>query len=190
MNHNIFLPILMTTAIFNTYPTVEAVQAKPPQQIAQSIWKPFSSTTGGFTILMPGIPNEEQKVINTQLGSTTVYAFSVTRNNQAFYGVAYSDLPANIADNPREIDQLLSEVISSFSEVVGGKLVSQQPINLGNFPGREFRLQLAEEVVVVGRAYLVNQRLYQIVVGTDKERYLTKSIQGFFNSFQLLKGQR
>lgn len=187
MNKKVFLALFIITFLLSGYPTIKGVQANPPFQIAQSIWKPFSSSEGGFTVLMPGIPTEENNNVTTKFGSLTVHTFYVRRNDEALYAVAYSDLPDNISENSSDIEQLLAEAPSGFSEGAGGRLVNQQPISLGNFPGREFRLELSEGAIARGRIYLVNKRLYQVVVGTNNERNLTKSIQGFLNSFQLLK---
>jgi hypothetical protein len=41
-------------------------------------------------------------------------------------------------------------------------------------------------VIGRGRLYLINKRMYVVMAITNKERYLTKSIEGFLNSFQLL----
>ncbi len=135
---------------------------------------------------MPGTPRQETRNANSQTGSFPVNIFSVGRQNEAFYAVAYSDIPANRSLNSGEINQLLSNVASGFSRSAGGRLLSQQNIRLGSFPGREIRLQLEQGVIARGRIYLVNKRLYQIVVVTNKETSLTRSINGFFNSFKLL----
>ena len=186
MKIKVFLQLFLTTFLLSGYPTLKGVQANPPFQIAQSIWKPFSSSEGGFTVLLPGIPTEENKSVDTKFGSITVHTFYVRRNNESLYAVAYSDLPDSISANSNEINQLLAEAPSGFSEGAEGRLVNQEPISLGNFPGREFRLELSEGAIARGRFFLVNRRLYQVVVGTNNERNLTKSIQGFLNSFQLI----
>ena len=186
MKIKVFLQLFLTTFLLSGYPTIKGVQANPPFQIAQSIWKPFSSSEGGFTVLLPGIPTEENKSVDTKFGSITVHTFYVRRNNESLYAVAYSDLPDSISANSNEINQLLAEAPSGFSEGAEGRLVNQEPISLGNFPGREFRLELSEGAIARGRFFLVNRRLYQVVVGTNNERNLTKSIQGFLNSFQLI----
>jgi hypothetical protein len=190
MNNKIFLPFFITTFLLSGYSTLKVVQASPPLLIAQSIWQPFSSTEGSYTVLLPGTPTEENRDVNTQAGSIPVNTRYVVRQNEAFYGVAYSDFPENLSLNSSELNQFFSLVVSGFSEGAGGKLLSQQNINLGNFPGREVRLQLARGGIVIGRLYLVNKRLYQVIVVTNQERNLTKSIGGFFKSFQLLNNSK
>lgn len=186
MKNKIVFPLLITTFLSSGYPTIKVVQANPPLQIAQSIWKQFSSSEGGFRLLMPGTPTQENKSVNTQVGALTIHMFIVPRQKEAIYAVAYADLPSNISPTPSEINQLLTDVAYGISDGAGGRLLSQQAISLGNFPGKEIRLQLAEGMIARGRIYLVNKRLYQVLVATNQERNLTKSIEGFLNSFQLL----
>jgi hypothetical protein len=186
MNTKIFLPFFITAFLLSGYPTLQVVRANPSVLIAQSLWKPFSSKEGGFTVLMPGQPTQENRRVNTEVGPIPVQAFSVVRRGEALYAVAYSDFPENISQNSRDVDRLLAQVASGFAQGAKGRLVSQQNIRLGDFPGREIRLQLNRGVIARGRLFVVNKRLYQVIVVTGQERNLTKSIEGFFKSFRLL----
>jgi hypothetical protein len=188
MKHKIFIPFCITTFLIGGYPTFQLVQASLTVEIAQaqSIWKPFSSQDGGFRVLMPGTPTQEKRTTKTNFGSLPVNVFSVIRENEAGYLVSYLDFPRDIALNSRELNQSLSAIASGFAQGSGGKLVSQRNIRLGNFPGREIRLQFEQGVIGRGRLYLINKRMYVVMAITNKERYLTKSIEGFLNSFQLV----
>ena len=188
MKHKIFIPFCITTFLLGGYPTFQLVQASLTVEIAQaqSIWKPFSSQDGGFRVLMPGTPTQEKRTTKTNFGSLPVNVFSVIRENEAGYLVSYLDFPRDIALNSRELNQSLSAIATGFAQGSGGKLVSQRNIRLGNFPGREIRLQFEQGVIGRGRLYLINKRMYVVMAITNKERYLTKSIEGFLNSFQLV----
>lgn len=185
MNNKTLFFGLIVACLSSGYPALKVVPANPPVLIAQSVWKPFSSKEGGFTILLPGTPTQETSRVNTDVGPVSVKRFYVIRNNEALYGVAYSDFPNKSSLNSGEINQLLAQVVSGFVQGSRGKLVSQKPIRLGDFPGREVRIQLPQGVIARGRIYWVNNRLYQVVVATNKENSLTKTIEGFFNSFRL-----
>lgn len=186
MKSKLVLPLFITTFLLTGYLGLNTVQANPTFLIAQSIWKPFSSQEGGFTILMPGSPTEDQRNINTKVGAVPVNSFYVVRPNEALYGVAYADLPKEASLNTLDINQLLNSFASGFAQGSGGRVVSQKNIRLGNFPGREIRLQYQQGETGRGRIFLANQRLYQVVVITSKESSLPKSIEGFFKSFRLL----
>lgn len=186
MKNKIFLPFFLTFFLFAGYSASKVVPANPPLKIARSIWNPFSSNQGLFTVLMPGKPTQANTKVNTSLGTIPVNMVYVNRNQEAIYLVAYSDLPPNVSiKNSREMNQILTEIVSGFSEGARAKLLSQRTIKLKNSPGKEIRVQLDKGLMARARLYLVNKRLYQVVVATNKEKDLAKSIQGFLNSFQV-----
>jgi hypothetical protein len=188
MNKKIVLSCSLLTFLLTGYPSIPSVQAKPTLLIAQSIWKPFSSKEGGFRVLMPGTPTQDQRTTKTELGAFPTNTFTVIREQEAGYVVGYLDFPQNIPLNSRNQNQYLTAVATGFAQGSGGRLVSQRNIRLRNLPGKEIRLQFEQGVIGRGRLFLDNKRLYVALVITDKEKSLTKSIQGFFNSFQVVNG--
>jgi hypothetical protein len=209
MNNKNFIPFFITASLLigYGYPSWQKVDASPklpsdevlalsphrsispPSRpsvlIAQSIWKPFSSQEGRFRILMPGTPMQDKTPVNTRAGSIPVNVFAVVRP-EAFYLVAYSDFPKAITLDSPEVKELLPQVDPNVAKRDGVRIVSQSNLRLRNYPGREIKMQDREGVVFRWRAFIVNKRLYQIGVITDKESSLTKSIEGFFKSFQFL----
>ena len=186
------LPLALAL-LLSGYPMLNPVQATPAVRAPESIWKPFSSTPGRFTVLMPGKPRNLTVSVNTQdAGVVNVNMFLVERNQEAVtYGVAYTDFPDSY------IQQLNQKKLTEHAFDTGrdyalranrGSLQSERRISLGSYPGREIRYTKPGGKMVKVRMYLVNQRLYQAMVETtqQKERYLSKSIEGFLNSFSLL----
>ena len=186
MDNKNFLPFFITAFLLTGCPRINVAQANPSILIAQSIWKPFSSQEGRFKVLLPGTPTQEKKNTKTKYGTFPTTIFSVVREEEAGYLVSYLDFPQNINLTARNRDQYLSAIATGFAQGAGGRLVSQQNIRLGNLSGKEVRLQFEQGVIGKGRLFLANKRLYTVIVITDKEKNLTKSIQGYLNSFQLL----
>ncbi len=188
MNNKIFLPFLITTLVLIGYPIIKVAQANQPLQIAEaeSVWKPFSSPEGGFTVLFPGTPNTDKPNTNTTADSNTLQSFSVLRENEALYVVSYRNMLEQVIQNSRDPNKVLAAVVSRISQGSKGNLLNEKNITLGKFPGKEIRFQLEKNIFLRGKIYLVNQRLYQLFVVTNQEANLTKSIDGFFNSFQIL----
>lgn len=184
MNQKLFISCSLLTFLLSGYSSIPSVQSQPRVLIAQSIWKPFSSQEGGFRVLMPGTPTQEQRTTQTKVGTFPTNTFTVIRENEAGYVVGYLDFPQNIPLNSRNQNQYLTTVATGFAQGSGGRLVSQRNIRVGNLPGKEIRLQFEQGVIGRGRLFLDNKRLYVALVITDKESSLTKSIQGFFKSFQ------
>lgn len=190
MKTKIVLPLVFATVLLGGYPAPQVVRANPSVFVAQSIWKPFSSPEGGFRVLMPGTPIPGKDNVNTQSGSIPINFFVAVRPEEAFYVVAYADFPRTVSLNSREVQELLPKIDPTAAQREGVRVVNQRNIRLGNYPGRELKLQDREGFTLRWRAYLVNKRLYQIGVVTNKEASLTKSIDGFFNSFQLVNNGR
>jgi hypothetical protein len=181
-----------------TFPIIQPGQATQPFQLAQSIWKPFSSKEGRFSVLMPGTPRESQINWDWQTGDI-VYLFTVTRE-EAEYMVGYVDIEpptrrvdddgqsSNFPDILPNTPEKMTDVLATacYSTPSDCRLISEQSIRLGSFPGREISLRLGGGPLVRRRLYLVNRRVYILSVRTTQERFLSKTIEGFMNSFKLL----
>ncbi|HAA31297.1 MAG TPA: hypothetical protein DCE56_30785 [Cyanobacteria bacterium UBA8553] len=184
---------LAVALLVGGYPIPKPVQANPPVQTAQSIWKPFSSTQGRFTVLMPGTPRHLTLSVNTQdAGIVNLNMFLVERNQESvIYGVGYNDYPISYIQQLNQkklIEHALDLGRDAAIRGSQGSLQSERRISLGGYPGREIRYTRPGGKITITRMYLVKQRLYQVTVETtqQKQRYLSKSIEGFLNSFSLL----
>ncbi|MBD1900935.1 hypothetical protein NDI44_04480 [Trichocoleus sp. DQ-A3] len=188
MKNPLLCSLFLTTCLVGGAPIINAVQAEQPILLAQSVWKPFASRAGGFTVLMPSTPNQSQQTLQTKGGPIKVQLFQAFRPNQAGYVVGYSELPANLIKTQRDVNDFLAGAIYGFTNSSKGKLLSQRNITLANSPGREFKVQLSQGVIIKSRFYLVDRRrFYQVFVVTDREQDLVKSIDGFLTSFKLIK---
>jgi hypothetical protein len=157
-----------------------------PSTLAQSIWKRFSSSDGRFAVLFPGEPTVVKQALPYADGQTTeIHAFYVERPTEdTTYAVAYNDFPFGGEVSPELLKQAFD---NGRDRMVGeAKLLSEQTISLGQFGGREFKFIRNDGKLTRARMYYVGGRLYQIVVETGREKHLTKSIEGFLNSFQLV----
>ena len=187
--------------LLGTFPIIQPGQATQPFQLAQSIWKPLSSKEGRFSVLMPGTPRESQLIWDPVTGYI-VYLFTVTRE-EAEYMVWYldfepptrrvdddgqsSNFPDILPNTPEKMtDVLVNAGTDCYSTPSDCRLISEQSIRLGSYPGREISLRLPSGPLVRRRLYLVNRRVYILSVRTTQERFLSKTIEGFMNSFKLL----
>ncbi len=69
-----------------------------------------------------------------------------------------------------------------------GELDSEKDIKLGDYPGREVRIAVDEgKKLFRARVYLVDQRLYQVVVFGTKDAATSKEADKFLDSFQLIE---
>jgi hypothetical protein len=71
---------------------------------------------------------------------------------------------------------------------VNGKLVSSKETKLGDYPGREFEVELlGGKAILRGRVFLVDQRLYQVMAIAPADVADSPSIERFLDSFRLTK---
>jgi hypothetical protein len=187
ISYTLALSILCGGAII-TQP-VSANEAKAP---VQSIWSVFSPPEGGFRILMPGKPTETKQKVKTKNGEVEVKMFSVERPQEGTkYTVAYIDYPQEYIDlltKNNLVEKAIDTGKNTALKNAKGTIISEEKITLAGYPGKEVNYSKPGNIVVKHRIFLVGNRLYQVSAETtkDKQRFLTKSISGFCDSFTLL----
>jgi hypothetical protein len=146
-------------------------------------FKPFTPKEGGWTISFPGKPEISTSTTATELRDVEMHQYVVKRSkDKETYVLIYCDLPAEIvkdADPEKLLDRSRDGGVAS----VHGKAAKESKINLDANPGREL------EVTGLGgtrlwRLYLVNGRLYQLMVTTDVGRPSESRAKTFFASFK------
>ncbi|MFM2061554.1 MAG: hypothetical protein RLZZ507_1224 [Cyanobacteriota bacterium] len=174
------------------YTITQTVSANQPLIIAQSIWKIFSDPEGGFSILMPGTPTVAKQKVNTKDGTVEVHIFTVERQQEEVkYTVAYIDYPEEYIDILKRnnmVEQAIDAGKKTALQNAKGTLISEEKISLGDYLGKEVNYTKPGDKIIKQRIFLVGRRLYQVSAETtiQKQKYLTKSISGFCDSFKLL----
>ena len=148
-------------------------------------WEEFSSSEGNFSVLMPGAPSHDTKQVQTAVGSIDMHLFSRELRNKTAYVVIYSDYPEFItrASPDKVLDGGRDAAVANSK----GKLLSEEHIFLeGGHAGREIVVEVPDQGVLKLRAYLVRQRLYQVMLLAPKERIDSEENAKYLSSFKLL----
>lgn len=147
----------------------------------------FTSETGGFAISTPVTLSEASQSVETQVGNIDIYTFTA-EEPEAAYVVAYSDYPSEIvaqSDPTAMLDGSRDGAVNN----VGGTLISENPVELAGNPGRALVIDTQTETgaaaTVNARLYLVDNRLYQVLVVVPKDQEGKVDVQGFLDSFTL-----
>jgi hypothetical protein len=142
----------------------------------------FKSETGGFSIATPYSLKETTQSVDTAAGKVETHMFRAEQGQEAWV-VAYSELPVEIvqASDPRG---MLEASRDGAVANINGELVSDAPISLNEYPGREFTAS-AQGLSLRARMFLVENRLYQIMAVVPKDKENSKEIDDFLQSFQL-----
>ena len=158
--------------------------SKLPSPVAPA-WGPFSSPEGNFSILMPGTPSHATNAVNTAVGTIDMHMYSRELGNNTAYAVIYSDYPEFItrASPDKVLDGGRDGAIANSK----GKLISEQNIFLdGGHAGREIKIDIPGKGLMKIRAFLVRNRLYQVMVAAPGDVIDSEESRKFLTSFNLL----
>jgi hypothetical protein len=155
-------------------------------------WRSYTAQKGGFSIKLPGPPEEEDRKLDAAKGGLSLHVLQVSGPDIA-YSVYYYDLKAPLPANARA--RYLEELAHNVVRTWGGKVSTQKAIKYGRHPGRD----LAFEHKPAGapgvqstrlRIYLVGERLYQIQAAAPRGSPNLRDVDAFLDSFSLLAEPR
>jgi hypothetical protein len=142
-------------------------------------WKELTSEDGRFKVLMPAEPAKQSVKEEPPVGPITVNYYTVKYKADGFFA-GWADLPAK---PPFATDDILKGIAQRY----GAEVKSSKEITFQDNPGREFTLETNRGRKVVGRLYVVRDRLYElIVIGDGPNPPASAEVKKFFESFQLL----
>jgi hypothetical protein len=146
-------------------------------------WKEFVSKEGNFKILMPGTPKQEKIETESDFGKGVLYMNSLAAAG-TMYAANYCDFPADVKKVP--LKQVLDSSRDGAIANMEGKLAKEKDIKLGDHPGREVLIDVSgSKRLFRARVYLVDQRLYQVVVFGTKEAAMSREADKYLDSFKL-----
>ena len=148
---------------------------------AQPGWIVFSPEGGGFSVALPGQPTRRPLPHNTKAEPSPAPLYELTSGDFA-YVVSYIDYPFSAEGAER--DELLDKGAEAGITGAGGKVVSSKPISLGGHPGREVEGEV-KGVAYRSRVYLVDRRLYLLIVWQRPGSAGSENAAKFFESFKL-----
>jgi hypothetical protein len=157
------------------------------------VWKEYSSTEGGFSILFPGAPSESSQLVDAAPGvqfKLRIY----TLKTLAEYGVMYADYPIPVGD-PAVAKSVLDNGAKGAVASVNSELLELKEIALDGHPGRYLKERMPRGELMRVKMFLVGQRMYQVAITTPREEGATPEMvkqyetmaDKFLNSFKLLK---
>ncbi len=143
-------------------------------------WKEVTSQDGGFKVLMPPGAAKLHAEEEPPVGKITLNTYTVKQNGDGYF-VGWADLPAKPPFDPAEFLKGVAKRYDN-SEVKASKEVTFR-----DSPGREFELETAKGRKVLGRLYIVKNRLYElIVIGEGSQAPPSAEARKFFDSFGLI----
>jgi hypothetical protein len=164
-----------------------AAQAPPPAVTNSSNTSGFISLNGRFKISLPQTVNSFEAIsLQTPKGMATGDDFK-WQVPEGFFGIAYIDGPDSYLD-PETAKQALNRIHEQIVlkvHTVNGKL-SETDISLSGNPGREYKMELPDNLLLV-KVYLSGNRMYQLTLLLTKElQSQAAAAMKILNSFTIL----
>ena len=148
----------------------------------QPSWVEFSPKNGGFSIMMPDKPPEWTLLHETAKGQASSPLYQIVKGDFK-YLVSYMDYPFSVEEHKR--DKLLELGAEAGIAKLGVKVVSNTPISLESYPGREVKGELGG-ILYRSRVYLVRQRLYLLIIWMPPTETGSENAAKFLESFKLV----
>ena len=198
--------ILITALLLCSHPTFLIAQDRgsliekllpspttPKAANSPQAWKEYSSDEGGFSILFPGDPSQETKVLEAAQGvqfNLHIHKLKAL----AEYSVMYADYHIPMGD-PTVAKNVLDQGAKGAVASVNSQLLELKEITLDGHPGRYLKERMPGGEIMQVKILLVGQRLYQIAITTPREEGTSVEISKayettadkFLNSFKLRK---
>jgi hypothetical protein len=153
--------------------------ALPPSSQA---WAMHECPRGGYSVVMPGTPSEEESPGNPTIGLLGGHMSIVEKGDGRAYVAKCSMFSVGRTDVKKELDAARDSVVAT----LGGKLQSQQDMQLAGHPGREIVLSLPDNTVMRARYFVAGKNLFQVMAVVPRGQESSNETNEFFDSFRLL----
>jgi hypothetical protein len=168
-------------------PVCEASETdrKTPES-AQSEWREFSSRQGGFSVLMPGTPQETTEAKEFPIVGKGVIHLFVLANESGVYVAGYLEIPGLAQQSQAFCDSFGKGFLKSIGEGTakgaGGKVVKDTDISFGKDPGKEILIEVPAGLATA-RAYFIKRRGYQLLAAPSGND--VGNVKKFLDSFKV-----
>lgn len=150
-------------------------------------WEIFSSLEGRFSVLFPGKPIEENRHRDVEGNILNMYGF-LGREKGIEYGVAYIDYPATIVQE-KGPEAILKDASEGGLETIRGKdrrvKLNRDNISIDGHPGIAQAIETSF-YKYQSQVFLVENRLYMVIVTSPKSRFSQEKAETFFDSFEVV----
>jgi hypothetical protein len=183
---------MRTLSSFGFYASYVLVGVLPifSQTIPAERWEKFSSSTAGFSILMPGEPQESiSENHDSAFYSEDVKVYSVHVGLDAGYFSAVERIYAQPIDRPNDVSPNFDRFQSFAAKNTRGKVVTQKNVLVEGMPARRVSLsfEVNHTINTMDQMFILNgKRLFQLIVLRGSAGLGAEDIDRFFSSFSII----
>ncbi len=158
-------------------------------------WEYHQSLEGTFSIQWPGEFFTRVDSVDTPLGILAYHTFfhqnpKEEQGDNIMYMLSYCDYPSGgmHSDSTALLNEFFAATMEQAAKSVIGKVMYNDEIWLGDYPGRFFRIDYLDgKAVIKTQAFLVENRYYTIQTVTIAQKSLNRSTDYFFESFKVIE---
>jgi hypothetical protein len=161
-----------------TGPLPPPVSPPPPKPLD---FRPFTSREGKYTVLLPGTPEEKHPVVATPFGQARGFSVEVEAGNLSWL-VYVLDYPVAFPDP----QLMLANIANELAAKLKGSIVSKKVLS-SKEPGCEVLIEGPSPSPARCRIYLINKRVYGLLVMGNSGEIKSPEVERFFGSFKVLK---
>jgi HEAT repeats len=148
-------------------------------------WRVFDSDKLQFSVLMPGSPHEERKIIQTPFGEANMSQFTLTFGHTHF-AVAVVEYPQRTIEEFTEA-QRYDSTAEMTAKLLDGQLQQYNVIEHKGRSGRETAIEVADKAYMRTRSFLIGCRAYLIqVTYVPQEPTNVNEQDYFFDSLNII----
>ena len=141
-------------------------------------WIKVSPLGGGFTVMMPGMPEEETKTESDYSSHTFI-----ANAKKTIFLVSYGDYAPSIR---LDVTGELAANRDNFVKNLSAKLIESKGVAMDSRPGLEFTVE-SDTLTAKGRVYLFGNRVFMIAAAVLKGNTDTENVNRFVSSFAFTK---
>jgi hypothetical protein len=162
-----------------------ALAASRGDDIPPPGWERYTSTDGGFQVLFPGKPTEDEGTADTSVGAIAYRSASLAvteGESTTSYVVTHAEVPPQLQALPA--NELLTQAQKIVADVQGFAVEQSNPIDQDGSVGVELTAAQGE-LRARARLFVVGKRSYQVIVTGTQQEVDSEDATRFLDSFQL-----
>lgn len=158
-------------------------------------WREFVSPEAGFSVLLPGRPDEKVEEHNSPDGTFTTRTFTLRNEEDApQYDMMLVELP--VAPPAENLALVFNTVRDNGLRAVRGTLLEERQLSDAVYAGRFYRIRTGDGQLMRVKALVIKNRFYNLICTSAsrrrtgaKMRLDDEAAARFFDSFRLLTEQ-
>jgi hypothetical protein len=155
--------------------------------LSSSSWQTVAPQGAGFSVLMPGLPEDESRDFGE--GRIAMRIYRVKAEGMEYAAGVMLNFPTEMMRQPgfaARYFQMIPELMTASIEYKDKhyKLVDQRAVSVNNRPGRNYKFDSTDYACTM-RVYLGEQSIYILIVESPKAVVSNLNVEKFLSSFTL-----